>query len=139
LQFVFLAKEQALADADFAAGANQAFPIVGIGGELVGEENLDAPLKEIAGCAIVRAGGLSADAFAAAIEPGGEDAGIVEDDEVTGAQQSREVAELAIGTVAASALQVQEAGTVASSERVLGDEIVGKVEVEIRNQHDVRL
>ena len=29
-QFVILAEEQALADADFAAGTNQAFPVVGL-------------------------------------------------------------------------------------------------------------
>jgi len=36
LQFVVLAEKKMLADADFAAGTNQASPIVGLSGELAG-------------------------------------------------------------------------------------------------------
>ena len=35
-QFILLAEEEAFADSDFAAGANQALPIVGTDGELAG-------------------------------------------------------------------------------------------------------
>ncbi len=136
---IVLAEEQSLADAYFAAGANQAFPIVGIGGELAGQKNLDAAVEEIAGGRIVRADRVSAGAFAAAIEPGGKDAGVVEDHKIAGLQQVREIAEQAVGITAAGSLQMQHAGTVAGGERLLGNEFVGKVEVEVRNQHDVRL
>jgi len=139
LKFVLVTEEQALADAYLATGTNQAFPIVGFGGELPGEQNLDAAAQKIAGCGIVRAEGLSAGALAATIEPGGKDAGVVEDHEIAGPQQIGEVAEQAIGIVAAGALQVQQAGSVTGGEGVLGNELVGKVEVEIGNQHDVRL
>ncbi len=139
LQFVVLAEEDAFADADLAAGANQAFPIVGIGGELAGEQNLDAAVEKITGCGIARTERLSADACAAAIEPGRKDASIVEDDEIAGVQQLGEVAEEAIGIFAAGTLQMEHAGTVAGGKGFLGDEFGGKVEVEIGNPHSVRL
>ena len=41
--------------------------------------------------------------------------------------------------MAAGALQVQHAGTITGGEGLLGDEFVGKVEVEIGNPHGVRL
>jgi len=139
LQFVLFSEEKAFAYADLAAGTNQALPIVGFGGDLPGEQNLDAAVEEVAGCGIVRADGLSAGAFAAAVEPGGKDAGIVEDYEIAGVQQVGEVAEKAIGIVAARALQVQHTGAVTGGEGFLGNQPVGKVEVEIGNQHGVRL
>ncbi len=37
LQFIVLAKEESFANTDLAAGANQAFPIVGLGGKLARE------------------------------------------------------------------------------------------------------
>jgi len=134
-----LAEEQAFADADLASGTDQAFPVIGMGGELTGQQNFDASVGDIAGRRIMSAYGVSAGACAAAIDPGGEDAGIVENDEVTGAQQVREVAELAIGIVAGCTLQVQHAGAVPDTERGLGDELGGQIEMEIRNQHGVRL
>lgn len=136
---IVLAEEQSFTDAYFAAGANQAFPIVGIGGKLAGQKNLDAAVEEIAGSRIVRADRVSAGAFAAAMEPGGKDAGVVEDHEIAGLQQVWEIAEHAVGVAAAGSLQVQHAGSVAVGEGVLGNEFVGKVEVEVGNQHDVRL
>jgi len=139
LQFVLLAEEEAFADTDFAAGANQAFPIVGIGGELAGEQNFDAAVEEITRGGITRADRLSMGALAAAIKPGRKDAGIVEDDEIAGLQKIREVAEQAIGIFAAGSLQVQHAGAVAGGEGFLGDEFGRKVEVEIGNPHGVRL
>ena len=93
LQFVAFAEEQAFADADLAAGTDQAFPIVGVGGKLSRQQHFDAAVEEIAGCGIVRTDRLSAGAFAAAVEPGGKDAGVVEDHQVAGPQQIREIRE----------------------------------------------
>jgi hypothetical protein len=139
LKVVALTEEQVFAYADLAAGANQAFPIVRIGGELAGQQNLDAAVEEVAGRRIVRADRLSAGAFTATIEPGGKNAGVVEDYEIAGPQQVRKVAEQGIGIAAGGALQVQHARTVTGGEGFLGDEFVGKVEMEIGNQHGVRL
>ncbi len=137
LQFIPLAEKQAFADADFAAGPNQAFPIVGLGGELAGQENLDAAAEEIACRRIVRADRVSAVAFAAAIEPCWKDAGVVENEQVAGLQQFREVAEQAVGIAAAGSLEVEHAGTIASGKRFLGNEVVWKMEVKVGNQHGV--
>jgi hypothetical protein len=123
LQFILVAKEKAFADSDFAAGANQALPFVGIGCELTSEKDFDAAVG----------------AFAAAIKPGRKDAGIVEDDEVAWLEKVGEFAEQAIGVAAAGALQVQHAGAVAGGEGFLGDEFTGKMEVEIGNPHGVEL
>jgi len=139
LQFIPLAEKQAFAHADFAAGPNQAFPIVGLGGELVGQENLDAAAEEIACRRIVRADRVGAGAFAAAIEPRWKDAGVVENEQVAGLQELREMAEQAVGTAAGGSLQVEHAGTIASGKRFLGNEVVGKMEVEVGNQHGLRL
>ena len=140
LQFVEipLAEEQALADADLAAGANQALPIVGLGGELAGQKNLDATVKETAGGWVARANGLSAGAVAAAIEPSWKNAGVVKNQQIAGLQKVREVAEQTVG-MAAGSLQVEHAGAVAGGERFLGNEVVGKIEVEVGDQHGVRL
>jgi hypothetical protein len=139
LQFVLRSEEEAFTDSDFAAGANQAFPIVGIGGELAGKENFNTAVEEITRRWIARADSLSANAFSATVEASRKDAGIVEDHEIAGMQQVGEVAEQAIGITAAGALQVQHARRVAGGEGFLGDEFVGKVEVKIGNQHGVRL
>ena len=139
MKFVVLAEEQAFAYADFAAGTNQTFPIVGIGGELAGQQNFDASVENTSGRGIVRTERASADAFAAAIEPGCKDAGVIEDQQISGLQEIWKIAEQAIGIVAAGALQVQHAGAVASGERGLGDEFAGQMEVEVGNQHGVRL
>jgi len=96
-------------------------------------------VEEIAGCGIARTDRLSANALAAAVEPGGEDAGVVKDYEIAGLQQVRKVAELAVNPVAGGALHVQHAGGVAGRERFLGDEVIGQMEVEVGNQHGFRL
>jgi hypothetical protein len=135
LQFAGFAEKQPFANADLAPGPNQAFPIVGFSGELAGQQNFDAA----AGDGMVRPDSVRAGAFAAAIEPGGKDAGVVEDHEIAGSQQLREVAELAIRILPAAPLQMQHAGTVAGGEGLLRNQVVGKIEVEVGNQHRVRL
>jgi hypothetical protein len=139
LQFVLLSEEEAFADADLAAGANQAFPIIGVGGELASQQNFHAALEEITRGGIARAEWLSASACATAVEPGGKDARVIEDDQIAALQQVGEVAEQAIGITAAGSLQMQQAGTVTGRERFLSNEFGGKVKLEIGNQHGVRL
>jgi hypothetical protein len=139
LQFVVFAEKQAFADADLAAGTNQTFPIVGIGGELAGKQDFDAAVEKIAGRRIMGTDRLSAGSLAAAIEARGKDAGIIEDEQIAGLKQVREIAELAVGILAAGSLEVQHAGGIANGGGFLGDEFFGKMEVEVGNQHGVRL
>ncbi len=82
LQFVMVAEEEVLAYADFAAGTDEAFPVIGLGGELASEQHFDAAVKKIAGSGIMRADRLSASASAAAVKPGGKDASVVEHDQI---------------------------------------------------------
>ncbi len=135
VQFILIAEEEAFADSDLAAGTNQALPVVGIDGELAGQKNFDAAVKEIASGRIARANRLGVSAFAAAEEPRWKDAGVVENDEIAGLQKVGKFTEQAIRIIAAGSLQAQHAGAVAGGEGFLGDEFAGKVEVEIGNPH----
>jgi hypothetical protein len=139
LQFVVFAEKQAFADPDLAAGTNQALPIVGICGELAGEQNFDAAVEKIAGRGILRAERLSAGALAAAIQASGKDASVIEDEQIAGLKQAGEVPKLAIGILAAGSLEVEHAGGIANGGGFLGDEFLGKMEVEVGNLHGVRL
>ena len=44
LQLIMLAEEQAFADSDLAARAYQTLPVIRIGRELMGQQNLDTPV-----------------------------------------------------------------------------------------------
>ena len=81
---IAFAEEQALTHADLAAGSNQTFPIVRVGGKLAREQNFDASLEEIASGQILSADRLRAGAFTAAIEPSRKNARVVEDHYVAG-------------------------------------------------------
>jgi len=135
LQFVLHSEKKALADADLAAGANQAFPIVGLNRKLPREQDLDTAAKEILGGRILRTDGLRARALAMAVEPRRKNAGVVEDDEIGGPQPLGKVAEEAIGILSAGPLHVQHAGGITRSERILRNEFVGKMEVEVGDEH----
>ena len=86
VQFAPLAEAEALADADFAAGPNQAFPIIGLCRKLACQQNFDTAVKKSTGRRIAGADSLCADAHAAAIKPCRKDPGIVEDQQVSGSQ-----------------------------------------------------
>src|SRR5712671_1193719 len=96
-QLIVFTEKQPFTYANLAAGTNQAFPIVRLGCELAGEQNLDTALEEIASRGIMVAHSVSPRAFAAAIEPRGKDTGIVEYQQIAGLKQVREVAKSAIG------------------------------------------
>src|ERR1700751_417564 len=72
LKFVLLPKKKMLANRDLSAGANQAFPFVGILPELTREQNLDASSKKLVRSRIPQADGLRFKTFAAAIEARGK-------------------------------------------------------------------
>jgi hypothetical protein len=123
MQFIgtVLAEEQVFADADLAAGTNQAFPIVGFDGKLAREQNFDAAAEKIARGRMVRAERFGASALAAAIKPRRKNAGVVEDHQIPGLQEVGKVIEPAVGMVAGGSLQVEHAGSVARGEGLLGD------------------
>lgn len=139
LHFVVFAEEQAFADADFAAGTNQALPVVWLGRELAGEQDLDASVKEIASGGVAAADGLGSEAGAMPVETGGKNASVVKNYNVVRAQKIGKIAEMAVVKLSGCAVEVQHAGTIACGKRLLGDEFFGKMEVEIRNQHSLRV
>ena len=85
VQSPVLSEYEMLADGDFAAGADQAFPFVGIGAELAREQHFNASVQKPSRRGSMRADRLRIEAGAAAIQAGREDAGVVEDDEIVGA------------------------------------------------------
>ena len=139
LQFVVLTEKKAFANADLASGANQALPIVGVKRKLAREQDLNASLQKAACCGIARAHGMRARVFAVAVKTGRQDAGVVENNEIAGAQQIREIAEEAIRVLATGSLKMQHAGAVAGCERLLGNEFFGEMKVEVGDQHRARL
>jgi hypothetical protein len=54
-KFVEVAEEEMLPDADFAAGTDETLPLVRVLSQLMSEENLDAPAKELVRSGILRA------------------------------------------------------------------------------------
>jgi len=78
---------------------------------------------------VVDAGRLGVAADAAAKEAGGEDAGVVEDDEFIAAQQVGKFAELAVLPRAGPFVEEQHAGSVARAQRMLRDAFGRQVEI----------
>ena len=73
--------------------------------------------------------------LAAAVEAGGQDAGIVEDEAVVGCQIGREIAEHAVFPPAGGAIDDEHPRPGAVGEGFLGDQIVGEVVVEVGEAH----
>jgi len=98
LEFVVVAtEEKMLADADFAARADETFPIVRIALQLACEQNFDASLQKISGRRIATAHRLRPHSSTPSIEPRGKHAGIVEDDEIAGAEKFGKMAPFVVG------------------------------------------
>ncbi len=94
--FVVISEEQTFTDADFASGAHQAFPFVGFGLQLPGEEDFYSSVEKIPGRRIARAHCLRSQPAAASVEARGKDAGVVEDDQIGWPQEFGEITELEI-------------------------------------------
>ena len=81
--------------------------------------------------------GLDAGAgFAPQGEAGGQNAGVVEDEEVAGAQELGQFDEAMIFGAAGLAVEAQEAALLAGGGRLLGDGIGGKLVIEKRSVHN---
>jgi hypothetical protein len=79
------------------------------------------------------------DAGAAAIQPGGKHSSVVEDNQIGGSQQIREIEKLAIREPATRFLHVQHPRRRAIRKGLLRDQVVGKMVVEVGNLHALRL
>ena len=58
MEFVIIAEEKMLANSDFAAGAHETLPVVGVALQLPGEQDLDPSVKKIARGGIAGTEGL---------------------------------------------------------------------------------
>lgn len=139
LKFIVVAEVELLADCDLAAGTDETLPVVGLALELASEEDFNASLEKVATGGIARAERLGLESGAAPIEARGEDARIVEDKEIGGAEEVGEIAELAVFEVAGRRGEMEKAGGGAVFQRLLCDEVFGKMVIEIGDEHGIRL
>ena len=105
-----LVEGQFFANTDFSSRADEAVPFVWVFADLVGEEDFNASAKKLSRGGVLWAEGLGSFATAAAVEASWEYAGIVEDQEIVGAQEVGEIAKRAILPGFVFAKQMQEAG-----------------------------
>ena len=105
---------------------------------MAGQQNFNTALQKIFSGGIVFADGLGLESGAAGVEAGRKHASVVEDEEVIRSKQVGEIAELAIMQYA-RALDVQQARGGAVGQRLLRDEGVGEIEVEVGDLHALRI
>src|ERR1700690_1382188 len=101
---------QLFSNSNFPSRPDQALPFVWVLADLVGEQDLDPSAKKVPRGRILRAQRLGTLAAAVAVEAGGEDTSVVEDQEVVGSQEIGEVSKGAIFPGFISSEQVQKAG-----------------------------
>jgi hypothetical protein len=73
------------------------------------------------------------------VEAGGDDAGIVEDEDVASLEKIGEVLELTVFDLAGVAMEDEEAGLIAAGGGLLGDQFRGQVVMEIGGSHGGRI
>ena len=124
-------KVEGFAGLDFLGGRTRARPVVvAIGvGERLGEEDFDVA----GGCGGVV---LRGEAGAGGEEARGEDAGVVEDEEVAGLEELREVGEVVgLRRRRSARSSAEHAAGAADRGRVLRDEVFGEIEMEVGDEH----
>jgi hypothetical protein len=121
-------KKQDFAGLDFFGGFDEGCPVVVRGGETLREEDFYVA----SGCGRVLLGG---EASSGGEETCGDDAGIVEDEEVAGLEERWEIGEDAIGIRAGVAVESHHAAGAAHGWRLLRDEVFGKCVVEVGDEH----
>jgi len=138
-------EEEGFAGADLAGGADEDAPEIfgrmggGAGGlgfglgfvlvcDLFGEEDFD------------EAGGLGRAVLGARADAGGEearwqDAGVVENEEIAGLEELREIGEEVVAECSGGAVEDEHTAGAALGGRVLGDEFGGQVVMEVGDEH----
>ncbi len=67
---------------------------------------------------------------------GGNHPGVVADEKVSSAKKRRKVAEIGIGELSRATSKVEHSGGSAVGGRPLGNEFLGQVKIEFRNEHE---
>jgi hypothetical protein len=130
-----IAEEQALADSDLPSGTNQALPLVGFVGDLAGKKDFDFPPAQVRKRGMAGSHRLRGFAFAAAMEAGGENPRIVEDQYIAGPQQAGEFAEPSICRNAARAVEMQHARGIALIDWFLRNQPFRQMKMEVGDLH----
>ena len=103
------------------------------------KQDLDASPEKIVSSGIVRAQRLGLKTCSSSVESSGKNAGVVEHDEIVGAQPIGEIAELAIPKHARGGIHLQKTRRGAVCQRFLGNEFLGQLVVEVGDKHAIRL
>ena len=119
-------KKKCFAGLNLTAGADQRAPLVR--GELSSQKDLDTA-RRILGF------GLGTKAGADGEEARGQDAGVVEDEEIAAAEMAGEIGEVVVGESTGAAIHPQHAAGAANLWRMLRDEFFGEFEVEVGDEH----
>src|SRR5947209_10083909 len=128
-----LAKINPLANANLTAGTHQRLPLPLT--ELPGKKNFYLSLKEIAGGWIPGTDRLRMQSCAAAKQAGRKDAAVIDHQQIVWAKQIGELDEVAILIFPGCPAQMQHARGAAVGQRLLRNQLPGKMKVKIRNQH----
>jgi hypothetical protein len=121
LEFVVVAEEKMLADSDFAAWTDKAFPIIRFALHLSCEQDFNTAAEEVARGRILGAERLGLKAGAASKEASGKYAGVVEYQQITGVEEVGKILKLAVGENSGGGGEMKEARAGAIGQRLLGD------------------
>ena len=111
----------------FFTGANESSPFVRP--ELLRKQDFDATRRIRRACLGLRA------ARAGGVEARGDDAAVVEDEEVARVQEVRKVAEEVVAILTGMAVEDKHAAGAADGRRRLRDELFGEIEMEVGYAH----
>ncbi len=131
----FGAEINSFSDAEFSPGMHQCFPLHWVGRKLLREQHLDPPTEKLGRSRILGGDGLGPRPATVSEEPGGQDFRIVEDQQIVRSKQLGKVAKCAVFQQLLAAIEVHQPRRSTVGQRLLGDQVVRKVVVEIRNQH----
>src|SRR5262249_4095992 len=133
LKIVILSKTDLLADSDLLSRSHQGLPLQRAG--LASEQDFDAPAQEVFGRGVPWTHTLRALPRAMTEETRGKDAAVVHHQQILSSQKIGEVNELLVGGVAVISAEVQHARSAAINQRLLRDQLFGKMKIEVGNQH----
>jgi len=122
-------KENLFTNADFPAWTNQGLPLPGSG--LPGKQHLHLAVQKILCSGVARTERLGAFAGAPAEKPCREHAAVVDHQEVARAKQEGKIPEVPVLENARIPMQMKQTGGAAVSQRLLSNELLGKLKIEV--------
>src|SRR5215472_10206883 len=133
LKLVILSKPDLLADADFLPRPHQGLPFQRAG--LAGQQHFNASAQEVFSRGVPWTYALRALPRTMPEETRGKDAAVVHHQQIVSPQKVGEVNELLVGPRAAIAAEMQHTRSAAINQRLLRDQLFGKMKIEVGNQH----